>query len=234
MPDFLIRSFEKEYLDKDNIPQQELYQNLRELQFINTFLGGHDVTLIGLKHMYKKLAAHTQITLADIGCGGGDTLIAMAKWARKNNLKVQFYGIDMKQDCINYAKNACKKYPEIQFICADYNIVNQQFDIVTSALFCHHLNDAELQQYIHWCSTHARKAWLINDLHRHPLAYYSIMWITKLFSKSYLVKNDAPLSVLRGFTHSELAAAANDNDEGKVQILWLWAFRWLVIKYIHE
>ena len=76
----------------------------------------------------------------------------------------------------------------------------------------------------------------INDLHRHPFAYYSIKWLTKLFSKSYLVKNDAPLSVLRGFKKKELEmfnfqCSPPDRRAGilNARLKWKWAFRWLLI-----
>ena len=69
----------------------------------------------------------------------------------------------------------------------------------------------------------------INDLHRHPFAYYSIRILTSLFSKSYLVKNDAPLSVLRGFKKKELSALLDKAGISNYTIQWKWAFRWLVI-----
>jgi hypothetical protein len=79
-----------------------------------------------------------------------------------------------------------------------------------------------------WMKETCRIGFLINDLHRHPLAFYSIKLLTQVFSKSYLVKNDAPLSVQRGFTRSEwesifLAAGINNYS-----IEWRWAFRWLI------
>jgi hypothetical protein len=72
---------------------------------------------------------------------------------------------------------------------------------------------------------------IINDLERNRFAYYAIKYLTKFFSKSYLVKNDAPLSVLRGFKKTEwiemiqLAGAKNYSVKNK------WAFRHEVIVY---
>jgi len=73
----------------------------------------------------------------------------------------------------------------------------------------------------------------INDLHRHPFAYYSIKWLTKIFSKSYLVKNDAALSVLRGFKRRELEIFSAHSSVFSFQLKWKWAFRWLLI-HINE
>jgi hypothetical protein len=44
-----------------------------------------------------------------------------------------------------------------------------------------------------------------------------------------LVKNDAPLSVLRGFHRSELADLQKALGSGAISIQWKWAFRWLII-----
>jgi hypothetical protein len=60
-------------------------------------------------------------------------------------------------------------------------------------------------------------------------AYHSIRILTSLFSKSYLVKNDAPLSVLRGFKKRELTTLLDKAGISKYTIKWRWAFRWLVI-----
>ena len=102
------RSYEAELLDAEGIPKEDLYQNLRELNFINTWLGGHDITIAGLKHFLNAEGNfNIPITIADVGCGGGDNLKAIAKWARKKNLKVQLVGIDLKQDCVDFAKKNC-------------------------------------------------------------------------------------------------------------------------------
>ena len=53
--------------------------------------------------------------------------------------------------------------------------------------------------------------------------------LTRLFSRSYLVKHDAPLSVLRGFKKKELEELLNKAGILNYTIHWKWAFRWLVI-----
>jgi hypothetical protein len=73
----------------------------------------------------------------------------------------------------------------------------------------------------------------INDLQRHWLAYYSIKWLTKIFSKSRLVKNDAPLSVARGFHKSEWNTLFDLAQIKSVTINWKWAFRYLIV-YNHN
>lgn len=224
------RSCEAELLDAEDIPKEDLYQNLRELNFINTWLGGHDITLAGLHYFLKnKKSFSSPVTIADVGCGGGDNLKAIAKWARKMNLQVQFVGIDLKQDCIEFAKLNCLEYPEIRFVTSDYRLVEEHYDIILSALFCHHLNDEQLIHYLKWSQAHSRIGFYINDLQRHPLAYFSIKYLTKAFSKSYLVKNDAALSVKRGFLKNEWIELAQIAGVDTLEVKWKWAFRYLAL-----
>jgi hypothetical protein len=75
----------------------------------------------------------------------------------------------------------------------------------------------------------SRVGFFINDLHRNFFAYYSIKFLTGIFSKSYLVKNDAPLSVVRGFSRSELKNLCNKAIAEKATVSWKWAFRYIVM-----
>lgn len=226
------RSETKELLDNDFIPKLDLYQNLKELNFINTWLGGHNVTLKGFNQFnFEKGKTYTII---DIGCGGGDNLIILAKWARKNGLTFKLIGVDLKEDCITYAIQQCEYYKEISFINSDYRDLpnlNIEFDIALACLFTHHLNSIEISNLLKWCNANAKLGFIINDLHRHFLAYHSIAWLTAIFSKSYLVKNDAKLSVARGFVKAdwEQILLQTNTSKQNVNVKWARAFRWLVI-----
>src|SRR3954469_6445536 len=97
---FSNRSYEAELLDAPNIPKKLLFQNLRELDAVNRLLGGHAITLAGIKELVtdKNKIYH----IIDIGCGGGDAMKKIADWARKNQFKVKLTGIDINADAIDY------------------------------------------------------------------------------------------------------------------------------------
>jgi 2-polyprenyl-3-methyl-5-hydroxy-6-metoxy-1,4-benzoquinol methylase len=236
MPDFSNRSSEKEILDRDDIPFEDIKQNMRELDFINTHLGGHKITIQGIKTFLLQLnqPSTKELIICEIGCGGGDNLRVIRNWCGKQNISVQLIGVDLNPHCIAYAR-ARKENKGIEFIVSDYSIVQfqQKPDIIFSSLFCHHFTTDSLVQQFQWMKEHARLGFFINDLQRHWLAYYSISILTKLFSKSYLVKNDARLSVLRGFHRQELEALLHQSQIMKYKLKWQWAFRWLLI-YNHE
>ena len=225
---FKFRSHKKELLDGENIPDKDLYQNLKELNTINNLLGGYKITFSALN---KVLIGDKRYVLVDIGSGGGDTLKQIHNWSKKQKFNLDLYGIDLKQTCINYSKE--NNNSSIKFICDDYKNVLlhiSKVDIIHACLFCHHLNDKEISVLIEFCLIN-KITLIINDLERNPFAYYAIKVLTALFSKSYLVKNDAPLSVLRGFKMREWKAIINQSGAKNYSINYKWAFRHEVIVY---
>ncbi|HWI91903.1 MAG TPA: methyltransferase domain-containing protein [Flavisolibacter sp.] len=230
MPSFRQRSYHKELLDRSDIPFEDIKQNMLELDFINTKLGGHDITLDGIVALMKdQMMFNSKISVIEIGCGGGDNLRVVRNWAEKIHLPVQLKGIDINPECISYAKQQ-KRNRGIEFIVSDYKNVffEKKPDVIFSSLFCHHFSEDELVYMLRWMRENSQLGFFINDLHRHWLAYYSIKFLTKLFSKSYLVKNDAPLSVQRGFKRMELNAIFEQAGIANFNCKWRWAFRWLI------
>jgi SAM-dependent methyltransferase len=230
MPSFRKRSAEKELLDRNDIPFDDIRLNMKELDVINEKLGGHNVTLQGLKMLLKKRSSKEKLYITEIGCGGGDNLRIIKEYAEANKISVRLTGVDINPECIRYA-GSLPANEGIEFIEADYlhYIPAQEPDVIFSSLFCHHFSEAELVYMVKWMKENSVNGFFINDLHRHPLAYYSIKLLTSLFSKSYLVKNDAPLSVQRGFKKRDWKAIFRKAGIENYNIRWCWAFRWLVI-----
>ena len=229
---FTFRSKEKEYLDNNIIAAGDLYQTLTELNVINTYLGGYKASLQGLSDILK--IKQPIRTILDIGFGGGDSIKLFSKFALKNQLKLFFYGVDLKSDCIKYASDNLSALPNKKLICDDYrNITAEllgQIDIIHCSLFLHHLTDDEIIDLLKFCKAH-NCILLANDLHRNPLAYYSIKFLTTLFSKSWMVKNDACLSVRRAFKKTELESMLQKAGYTDYSVKWSWAFRYIVIAY---
>ncbi len=224
---FNLRSYQKELLDADDIPMEAIRQNMVELDTINTLLGGHRISLMGFK---KLLGNKKTITVCEIGCGGGDNLIALHKWCKKNGIQITSVGIDIKKEVIEFA-SARKELVNTKFIISDYSAVHfeQQPDIIFSSLFCHHFTNEALTKQFNWMKANCSIGFFINDLHRHLLAYYSIKILTGIFSKSYLVKHDAPLSVARGFVRHELKQLLITAGIHSASAEWKWAFRYLIV-----
>jgi 2-polyprenyl-3-methyl-5-hydroxy-6-metoxy-1,4-benzoquinol methylase len=224
---FASRYAGTELIDSPGIPFSDWEVCLKELNSVNTLLGGHSITVEGVKKLINgKLSG---VTIAEIGCGGGDNLKAINKWYKKNSFK--FIGIDINKACIDFAERNCKEISDAHFICSDYKQVNfkgNKPDIIFSSLFSHHFTNEQLVEMLIWLKNNSRMGFFINDLQRHPVAYYSIKFLTKIFSRSYLVKNDGPISVMRGFSKTEWVDLLNKAGIKNYTISWRWAFRYLI------
>lgn len=225
---FSKRSDKKELLDNEEIPVNDLYRNLDELHFINKTLGGYGISLNALK-----AAAPPSATIVDIGCGGGNMLNEIYRWSSRHQRNDRLIGIDLKQDCINYALEKGFHHHGIRFIRDDYRAVAKhvnKVDIIHACLFTHHLDDEQVTELIAF-ARQAGATLVINDLERNAIAYYLIKWLTALFSGSYLVKNDAPLSVARGFKKTDWQRYIREAGAKRYSLSWKWAFRHQVIIY---
>jgi 2-polyprenyl-3-methyl-5-hydroxy-6-metoxy-1,4-benzoquinol methylase len=227
---FSTRSYEKELLDRDDIPFEDIRINMHELDIINKRLGGHQINIRAVESLLYGHSTQQAIIIAEIGCGGGDNLRALYNWSKKNDINASFIGIDINAHCISYASSN-NEIPGARWVVSDYREMNfnEKPSIIFSSLFCHHFTDDQIADMLGWMKSNATLGFFINDLHRHWLAYHSIRLITSAFSSSYLVKNDAPLSVRRGFSRKDWKKLIEASGLTRYSIQWKWAFRWLIV-----
>ncbi|UBM57888.1 methyltransferase domain-containing protein [Marinilongibacter aquaticus] len=217
------RSFEKELMDLGQYSDADFERNLRELEYTNRFLGGHRATLWAFKKFIKRQNQRS-LKIADIGCGGGDTLWALAKYCQKKGIQAEFYGIDYNTVGVAYAQKKLSGFENVHFIHSDYRHVEEDFDLILCSLFTHHLNDEQLEEYLIWNKNKAKKGFIINDLERNRLAYASIRLLCFLLPVSYLYAHDAPLSVRRSFKKKDWRSWGHKLNM-HLEIKWHWAFR---------
>ncbi|MFN3758236.1 MAG: methyltransferase domain-containing protein [Algoriphagus aquaeductus] len=227
---FSKRSTEKEIMDDLECSGPVLEQTLRELKTINRWLGGNQVTTLGLERLIQQ-NPQPVYEITDIGCGGGDMIRVMDNWAKRRKIPANFTGIDANGNIIELARVRQLDLSSVQW--EVLNVFEPEFtvqktDIVTCTLFTHHFTDSELVILFKALRQKARLGLVINDLHRHPLAYYSIKWLTRIFSRSPMVQHDAPLSVLRSFSRKDWMRILEKSGFETFQIRWYWAFRWQI------
>ena len=156
----------------------------------------------------------------------------LAELFKRKKLGAIFTGIDANPNIIAYAVANSTDYPNISYQTLDIltpEFRSERYDIVFATLFFHHFTEGQLVEIFSSLKEQTKIGIVINDLHRHWLAYYSIKLLTKLFSKSSMVKNDAPLSVHRGFRKSELIEILRKAGIRNYSLKWKWAFRWQLV-----
>ena len=224
------RSSKTEIMDDFTLEGVLLRDTLDKLEIINRLLGGNSVTISGLKKILKNQSKNKTITIVDLGCGNGDILRDVAQFGRKNNYSFKLTGIDANLAAIEYAKELSKDYSELNFKKIDVfseDFKEQSFDIVLCTLFLHHFKNDELMPFLKTITEKAKIGIVVNDLHRHRLAYY-LFKLIGFFIKNEMVREDGLTSILRAFKKKDLENIAKElNVHFSVQ--WKWAFRYLWI-----
>lgn len=232
MPNFSERSNLQELMDFPIEAKEELFLNLRELETINRLTGGPQHGFSAIKKLILE-STKQEIHIVDIGFGAGDMLLYLLKNQHQFNTKIKLTGVDIMPETLEYIqKHHSELLNEVDFQICDFNdwfAKNPQVDIISANLFCHHLTDEQFAIFVTLCQKHATVGTVINDLSRAPIAYYGIKILTKLFSKSRFTRNDAPISVLRGFRINELEPFFQKNGIKNFKITWKWAFKIIMV-----
>jgi len=224
------RSSEMEIMDDFTMKGDILRDTLDKLEIINRLLGGNKVTIKGLKELLKNQSNNKLITIVDLGCGHGDILRDIAEFGRKNNYSFKLVGIDANFAAIEYARELSKDYLELSFKAIDIfseDFKKQSYDIVLCTLFLHHFKNNELILFLKTTIQKATIGVVVNDLHRHKLAYY-LFKLIGFFVKNRMIREDGLTSILRAFKKKDLEEISK---QLKVyfSIQWKWAFRYLWI-----
>jgi ubiquinone/menaquinone biosynthesis C-methylase UbiE len=214
------RSYETEIMDDFSILDERIDAALKELKVINKYLGGISTTKTALKYFIG--ADNQGLNILDIGSGSSDNLIAAKR--KFSNLKV--LSIDKKFRALKSTKNSLSKINSDAFYLP---FKNESCDIIHTALFLHHFTEEQIQILLKEFLRICKKGIIINDLQRSFLALWGIKTLTFFFSKSEMVKNDAPLSVKRGFTKPELIKLLSNECFSNIIIKNKWAFRWMIV-----
>lgn len=215
------RKYDAEIMDDFTIQDERIDNALRELKVINIFLGGKATTRKGFHILQKKKSLDSRLTVLDVGAGGADVF-------ENGNDHYSISVLDKNPRVCQYLQNN-SGYTVICGDAMDIPFREKSFDVVHVSLFLHHFTEEQIIRLMKSFSRVARYGIIINDLRRSWLALIGIKFLTLLFSRSSMVKHDAPLSVQRGFTKKELLQVLNKGSFTRFILKQTWAFRWLIV-----
>jgi ubiquinone/menaquinone biosynthesis C-methylase UbiE len=186
---FVRRAALHELMDDLSRPQREFNDAYCELAKVNRWLGG-------IRAIEKFLPARDLLIL-DVAAGACDIGDAISKQGHR------VIALDQNPAGLKLAKLS---WP-VAADALEMPFPDETFDVVMASMFFHHLSDEQCARVLASMWRIARRMVLVNDLHRHPVAYFSIRALAA-FSKSVMFRHDAPVSVLRAFSPKELLAVA--------------------------
>ena len=212
-PDFRHRAQLTEMMDEP-CSREQLRACLRDLALTNRLTMAYRPVL----HWFNALAPtlllrNEPLRILDVGCGYGDVLRRIERWAKRRRIAVELTGLDLNPDAAVIAADASPAESAIQWVSAnvfDYT-PRQPIDLVVSSLFTHHLDEDDIVRFLRWMERHAQIGWFINDLSRAPFPYHFFRIFSKLARLHPFVQHDGPVSIARAFRPAEwrdLCAAA--------------------------
>jgi 2-polyprenyl-3-methyl-5-hydroxy-6-metoxy-1,4-benzoquinol methylase len=233
--DTTFRSNAPEMMDDFAMEGEVLKDALDKIAKINQLLGGNKVTLQGLTQLLKYSSTKT-IRILDVGCGNGDLLRTLAKYAQQHHYNFQLHGIDANAFTIKYAESLSIKYPNITYHCTDIlkePVIKDQYDIILCTLTLHHFKNDEIIKLLANFSKQCKLGFVINDLHRNAIAYYLFYALCFLFRLNDMSREDGLVSILRGFKRADFKLYSKQLHFKNEILKWKWAFRyqWIVKTY---
>ncbi|MGA2250006.1 methyltransferase domain-containing protein [Terracidiphilus sp.] len=201
--DFSRRAQLREIMDE---PCEREYMRayLESLARVNRWLVAMRPTLAWLDGFHLPRDGEP-LRILDVGCGYGDGLRRIERWAREREIRVQLTGLDLNPDASAIAAEATEAESEIEWVTGDVfaYLPQQRVDIVVSALFTHHLSDEDVVRFVRWMESHCAMGWFINDLSRASMPYHQFKWFARLAGVHPGVQHDGPVSIQRAFVASE-------------------------------
>lgn len=214
--DFSRRAELTELMDEP-CSREVLRACLKDLHRVNRWFLGYRPTLRWLDSLeLHKLDA--PICIVDVGCGYGDTLRQIEKWAQERGISAKLTGCDLNPDTVVIAAEASADPSRIEWVAADvfHYQSAEPIDIVVSSLFTHHLAESDIVRFLQWMEEHTRVGWFINDLSRAPIPYHLFNAFSKVAHLHPFVQHDGPVSFARAFVPDDwrrLCAAARLRDD---------------------
>lgn len=233
MPSVFVpaRRFDPEWMDRTDNTPEDLNGALDDIRAVNRFLGGSKTLVDAVRPFLLARTGGPPLSILDIGTGGADLPLALVAQARRVDRGIRIVAVDRDEVTLDYARRKTSEVPEIELLAADafdLPFAPGSFDLVTASLFLHHFTPDEAVSLLSSFRRIARGAVLINDLERHIVPWAFIALLARVTRRHPMFVNDAPLSVLRGFTRDELLAAARDAGAGDATVVDRHPYRLLL------
>jgi|SRR5215813_8712428 len=206
-----------ELLDSDAGTPQEIAASLNDLKNINRWFGGIGTT----ESMVGKVAQASglgRLSLLEVASGFGYLPNEVRQRTRRYGLELNVTLSDRSASHLDHT------FPSVAADVLSLPFPDSSFDVVSSALFIHHLDPDQVVACVQESLRVCRWAVLINDVIRH-LVHLMLVYSGLPLFRSRLTHHDAPASVRQAYTIDEMRNMLSRIPGVRVEISRHYLFR---------
>jgi hypothetical protein len=176
--------------------------SLRNIARANRWFGGASAVRFGLDRALGEVASGATLSLLDLGTGLGDLPHVAVRWGARRGVRITPVGLELNRAAATLARStglatavACAGMPPIR---------DKSVDLVLLSQVAHHLTCDSVVHLFRACDRLARRAVIVADLRRHPLAAPAFRLGARLLGFDPVTLADGVTSLHRGFSRPQL------------------------------
>lgn len=210
-----------ELLDSDAGTSREVEQSIADLRMFNRAFGGVRTVSSVLERVAQQRGLQ-ELSWIDVAGSEGFVAIETRNTLERRGIRVHPLVLDRAPTHMN---------GDVVSVCGDalaLPFAENSVDVVGCSLFAHHLEPDELVRFAREALRVARHAFFIHDLLRHP-AHLALSYLGFPLYRSRLTRHDAPASVRRAYTETEMKEILSRAAPAAIEIQRHFLFRMGVI-----
>ena len=199
------RALQPELMDDPAIDQREHRLALQGLRVLNRVSNAKGPILREIRKEVLR-DQRQSISILDIATGSGDLPIALGRALQTSAVKAELHGCDMSETALAVGREQSEE-AGIPVHFHQIDVLHDpipEVDVVTCALFLHHLEEDDAIRLLERLSRAARRLLILSDLRRCSSGLALARLVPRLLTRSHVVHIDGPRSVEGAFTPVEL------------------------------
>ncbi len=214
LSDFAERRDAREFMDDPEADIERLLRTIMQFSLVNSLLGGTARRFA--RHFFPLMGEDREYRVVDVGSGGCDIAVAIAKAARRRGIRLSILAIDRDARILPLARQNAAAFPEIEARVGEVVDLASlgPYDVVICNHLLHHLRREEIGDFLSEGAKSARLGLLFDDLLRSPWSWLGFTLFASVFTRGSFTLDDGRLSILRGFRPEELEALAVERGLG--------------------
>ncbi|CAN5429769.1 hypothetical protein BH09PLA1_BH09PLA1_07290 [soil metagenome] len=193
-------------MDRPGVDPQSLRRSLKFIQRVNSLLGYTRATIWHLEQYSQSWKPGEVIRIVDFATGSADIPRAILRWADRRKFHVRIVGIDLHPITARIAEESSddRRLTIVRADALATPFADASFDYALTAMFLHHLDDADAVRVLQEMNRVCRRGIIAADLLRNGRAYRWVSLFTMFSSR--IIRHDARVSVAQAFSPDEVLA----------------------------